>query len=520
MFPSYHLATGATSPPLSLGFRISDLRRSPALASRFTHHVSRFNLRLNPVAFARLPRYISCMSLLIKNGEIITASERYTADIWCENETITRIDRNLVPARGAEVIDATGKFVFPGFVDPHVHVCLPCLGTFAKDTHESASQAALIGGTTTFIEMICPARADGPLASFELWLGKAQGHSACDFTFHMGVARYDEQVEREMAEIVKRGLSSFKIFLAYKGISALTDDELYRTLRLAKKLGVITTAHCENADLILELQQQLLSEGKTGPEWHHESRPPLVEAEGVHHLMTFARLLGAHVYVVHMSCEEALREAANGKQAGVNVWIETLIQYLVTDKTYAERPNFEGAKFVMSPPLRDRRNQAVLWNGLRDGVISTLATDHAPFDFATQKRLGAKDFTQIPNGMPALEDRINLFYTNGVKRSRIDLHRFVDAASTQAAKLFGLYPRKGAIQPGSDADLVVYDPNYRGTVSVKTQTMNVDYNPFEGMAIEGRPSLVTVRGQVAVRDGQFVGQIGRGKFLQREPSHF
>jgi dihydropyrimidinase len=394
------------------------------------------------------------------------------------------------------------------------------MGTCAKDTHETASKAALIGGTTTFIEMICPARTDGPMASFELWLGKAQGKSACDFTFHMGVARYDEQMEKEMVEIVKRGLSSFKIFLAYKGVFGVTDEELYQTLRLAKKLGVITTAHCENADLVLELQKKLVAEGKTGPEWHHESRPPLVEAEGVHHLMTFAKLLDAHVYIVHTSCEEAVREAVNGKLGGVKVWIETLIQYLVTDKTFAERPNFEGAKFVMSPPLRDQRNQVVLWNGLRDGLVSTLATDHAPFDFATQKRMGEKDFTKIPNGIPSLEDRINVFYTYGVKRRRLDLHRFVDAASTQSAKLFNLFPRKGTIQTGSDADLVVYDPNYRGTLSVKTQTMNVDYNPFEGMAIEGRPSVVTVRGQVAVRDGKFVGQIGRGKFLQREPSHF
>jgi dihydropyrimidinase len=460
------------------------------------------------------------MSLLIKNAEIITASERYTADIWCENETITRIDRNLSAPAGAEVIDAAGKYVFPGFIDPHVHIHLPFMGTFAKDTHETASKAALIGGTTTYIEMICPARAEQPLEAFELWLGKAQGQSACDFTFHMGVTRYDDAAETQLKEIIKRGLSSFKIFLAYKGAFGVTDEELYQTLRLAKQHGVITTAHCENADLVLELQKRLLAEGKTGPEWHHESRPPLVEAEGVHHLMTFANILDAHVYIVHTSCEEAVREALRGKLAGVKVWVETLIQYLVTDKTYAERPNFEGAKFVMSPPLRDRKNQDVLWNGLRDGLISTLATDHAPFDFATQKRMGEKDFTKIPNGIPSLEDRINVFYTCGVKRGRLDLHRFVDTASTQAAKLFGLFPRKGTIQPGSDADLVIYDPNYRGTLSVRTQTMNVDYNPFEGLAIEGRPSVVTVRGQVAVRDGKFVGQTGRGRFLQREPNHF
>jgi dihydropyrimidinase len=460
------------------------------------------------------------MALLIKNGEIVTASERYVADIFCENETITRIERNLAAPPGAEIIDASGKYVFPGFIDPHVHIYLPFMGTFAKDTHATASQAALAGGTTTFIEMICPARSDEPMAAFELWLGKAEGQSACDFTFHMGVTRYDAAAESQFKEIVKRGLSSFKIFLAYKGAFGITDEELYHTLRLAKNLGVITTAHCENADLVLELQKKLLAEGKTGPEWHHESRPPLVEAEGVHHLMTFAQMHDAHVYIVHLSCDEALREAAAAKYRGTKVWVETLIQYLLIDKTFAERPNFEGAKFVMSPPLRDKRNQPVLWNGLREGMISTLATDHAPFDFAAQKRMGEKDFTKIPNGIPSLEDRVNAFFTYGVKRDRLDLHRFVDAASTQAAKLFGLFPRKGAIQLGSDADLVIYDPNYRGTISAKTHNMSVDYNAFEGMAIEGRPSVVTVRGQVAARDGKFVGQAGRGKFLRREPGHF
>ena len=460
------------------------------------------------------------MSLLVKNGEIVTATERYNADIFCAGETITRIERNIAPPPGARVIDATGKLVFPGFIDPHVHIYLPCMGTFAKDSHETASRAALVGGTTTLIEMAGPDRTEDPLAGFELWLDKAKGHCACDFSFHMTVSRYDEAAEQQLVEIVKRGISSFKLYLAYKGAFGLSDQELYCTLRLARKLGVLTTAHCENADLIQELQDKLVGEGKTGPEWHHESRPPLVEAEGVRHLMTFAELLQAHVYVVHLSCDAALQAVVAAKARGVHAWAETLIQYLLLDKTYAERPKFEGAKYVMSPPLRDKSNQDILWHALRDGVISTLATDHAPFDFASQKRMGETDFRRIPSGIPSLEDRVNAFYTYGVKRGRLDLNRFVDAASTQAARLLGLFPRKGALQIGSDADLVVYDPNYRGTLSVRTQTMNVDYNPFEGMAIEGRPHVVTVRGQVAARDGKFVGQAGHGRFLQREPSHF
>jgi dihydropyrimidinase len=458
------------------------------------------------------------MSLLIKNGEIVTPSERYVADIYCEDETITRIDRDLEAPPGAEVVDAKGKYVFPGFIDPHVHIYLPFMGTYAKDTHETASKAALVGGTTTFIEMVCPARGDKPLEAYELWLGKAQGQSTCDFTFHMGVTRYDDEAEKDFREIVKRGISSFKIFLAYKGAFGVTDEELYKALTLAKKLGVITTAHCENPDLVLELQKKLLAEGKTGPEWHYWSRPPLVEAEGVHHLMTFAGMTGAHVYIVHTSCEESLREATRGAERGVNVWVETLIQYLLLDRTNAEK-DFEGAKNVMSPPLRDKKNQDVLWNGLRSGLVATLATDHAPFD-VVQKDMGRGDFTKIPNGIPSLEDRVNLYFTHGVKKGRIDLHRFVETASTQAAKLFGLFPRKGAIQPGSDADLVVYDPNYRGKISAKTHSMNLDYNSFEGFEIEGRPHVVTVRGKVAAKEGKFVGEVGRGQLLKREPNHF
>jgi dihydropyrimidinase len=460
------------------------------------------------------------MALLIKNGEIVTASERFVGDIWCEDETITQIGANLPAPAGAEVIDATGKFVFPGFIDPHVHIYLPFMGTFSKDTYVTGSKAALVGGTTTLIEMCCPARSDDTLAGFELWMEQAVGKSACDFTFHMGVTKFDEKTGDQLREIVRRGISSFKIFLAYKGAFGIDDTELYRVLKLAKELGVIVTAHCENETLIAERQRELLAAGVTGPEGHHESRPPRVEAEGVHHLMSFAELTGAATYIVHLSCKEALDEAIAARQRGVRLGVETLIQYLLLDKTDAERPNFEGAKYVMSPPLRDPRNQDVLWNGLRSGLIQTVATDHAPFDFQSQKPMGREDFTKIPNGIPSLEERVNLLYTRGVKTGRLTLNTFVDVASTQAAKLFGLFPKKGTIAPGSDADLVIYDPEYRGKISAATQSMNVDYSAFEGWDVEGRPSVVTVRGKVAVRDGKFVGECGRGQFLRRKPQHF
>ncbi len=460
------------------------------------------------------------MPLLIKGGEIITGSERYTADIFCEGETINRIERNLTAPPNAEVIDASGKYVFPGFIDPHVHIYLPFMGTYSKDTYETASKAALVGGTTTMIEMVCPSRDMSAREGFNLWKQQAAGKSACDYTYHMGVTRFDQSHAKQLREIVSEGIASFKIFLAYKGAFGIDDAELYQTLKLAKELGVIVTAHCENETLVFERQKELLAAGLIGPEQHEKSRPPLVEAEGVHHLTTFAELTGAHVYIVHLSCNQALREALAARHRGVQVGIETLIQYLLLDKTYAERADFEGAKFVMSPPLRDKQNQPVLWNGLQNGEIDTVATDHAPFDFKTQKPMGRADFTKIPNGIPSLEDRVNLLYTHGVKAGRFDLHKFVNVASTNAAKTFGLFPRKGSIQIGADADLVVYDPNYRGKISAKTQMMNVDYSAFEGWEIEGRPSVVTVRGEVAVRDGKFVGTIGRGQMLKREPTHF
>src|SRR5580765_3968329 len=306
------------------------------------------------------------MAVLIKNGEIVTASERYVADILCEGETIVIVSPGITPPKGAEVIDATGKFVFPGFIDPHVHIYLPFMGTFAKDDYITGSKAALVGGTTTLIEMCCPARSDDALKSFELWMSQAEGKSACDFTFHMGVTKFNDESEKQLREIVKRGISSFKIFLAYKGAFGVDDTELYRTLKLAKELGVIVTAHCENETLVAERSKELLAAGKTDPGQHHESRPPAVEAEGVHHLMSFAELTGAATYIVHLSCKEALDQAIAARQRGVRVGVETLIQYLTLDKTYAEKPKFEGAKFVMSPPLRDKRNQEILWNGLRD----------------------------------------------------------------------------------------------------------------------------------------------------------
>lgn len=463
------------------------------------------------------------MGLLIQGGRVITATDDDRTDIYCAHDTITRIEPNIDPKAlppDTEVIDATGKLVFPGFIDPHVHVHLPFMGTNAIDDWASISRAALAGGTTTLIEMICPGPDDEPLAAFETWAGLARAHAACDYTFHMSAVRFDALAQGQLREIVARGIASFKVFLAYKGALDLPDEHLFGLLTLAKELGVIVTAHCENAELIDAMQKRLLADGKTGPEWHEPSRPTCVEAEGVHHLATFAELTGAHIYTVHTSCADAVDAAVAARRRGVNIWIEAVAPHLVLDKSYAERDGFEGAKYVMSPPLRDKSNQPALWNALRARDISTIGTDHAPFSFATQKIMGRDAFTKIPNGIPSVQERVDLIHTFGVTTGRIDYHTMVDACSAQAARIFGLYPRKGTIRVGSDADLVVYDPDHKRTLSVETSLSAIDYNAFEGWPITGRAEVVTVRGKVQARAGQFVGDQARGVMLEREPTHF
>lgn len=475
------------------------------------------------------------MQLLIRNGTIVTADSLTVGDVLCQNGLIAEIGENLPIPENCEVIDATGKLVFPGFIDPHVHIYLPFMGTFAKDDYASASKAALMGGTTTLIEMCCPSRSEDPLEAIQHWKSKAAGISSCDYTFHMGVTRHDEGTADALRKIVSdEGITSFKVFLAYKGAFGIDDTELYQTLSLARELGVIVTAHCENAELIVETQKRLVAEGKTGPEWHEPSRPVTVEAEGCHHLMTFAELTGAEVYVVHTSCKPAIDAIVSARARGVKAWIETVSPYLALDQTFAERPDFEGAKYVMSPPIRAKEHGDFLWKCLGDGTIDTVGTDHAPFDFATQKHMGHPDparcltadgqhagkpgnFTLIPNGIPSVEERVKLLYSEGVCRKRIDLQTLVRCASTQAAKIFGLYPRKGAILPGSDADLVIWDPEWKSSISAATHAMATDYSAFEGREVTGRAEVVTVRGELMVHDGQWVGTPGNGLFLSRKP---
>jgi len=441
---------------------------------------------------------------------------RRKADIYCEGETITRVGENLDAPAGTTVIDAKGKYVFPGFIDPHVHIHLPFMGTFAKDTHETGSKAALVGGTTTFIEMCAPNRTMDLLDGYDEWKSLAAGKASCDYAFHMSVVKWEDKTSDQLDKVLADGTTSFKIFLAYKDFFGVYDDELFNVLTYAAKHGVTVAAHTENADLVALMQARLLAEGKTAPMYHEKSRPDFVEATGVNHFATFLQLTGAKGYVVHLSNAKALEAAVTARKRGVKLGVEAVIPHLILNKSYAERPDFEGAKYIMSPPLRTTADNEALWNGLASGLVDTVATDHAPFDFGAQKIMGKDDFTKIPNGIPAIEDRINLLYTYGVSRGSLSLERFVEVGSTNAAKWFGLFPRKGTLRVGADADIVVYDPNAKGTFSVKTQSMNIDYNGFEGMEYDGKPSVVTVRGNVQVQDGTFVGKTGIGKMVKRE----
>ncbi len=456
------------------------------------------------------------MSLLIKGGTVVTAEKIFRSDVFCEKEQITRIGPGLEAPQGATVIDATGKYVFPGFIDPHVHAYLPLKTTTSKDTYETASRAALVGGTTCFIDFCTPERGQDPRAALDLWDSKSEGKAFCDYSYHLAVTGFDARTASQIREVILRGITSFKVYLAYKD-SVDIGDGLDDVLRFARENNILTMAHCEDAAAIDALQKKLVAAGRRGPQWHYVSRPPEIEAGGTRRFLEAAGKAGALAYVVHLSCEEALNEAVAARKRGVNVWIETLISFLLLDKSHAELPDFEGAKYVVSPPLREKKNQDILWTAIREGVVDVVSSDHAPFDFAGQKSLGENDFTKIPNGMPTLEDRVNLLFTYGFKEKRFDLRRLVQVASTTPAKLFGLYPKKGALRVGSDADLVVYDPDYVGTISRRTHHMNVDYNPFEGQVIRGRPLTVAVRGRIVVREGRFVGPVGWGRFVPRGP---
>lgn len=453
------------------------------------------------------------MGLLIRGGEVVTARGRCAADVWCEGEAISKVEPGLAPPPGATVVEAAGKLVLPGFIDPHVHAHLPLTNVTAKSNFANCTRAALLGGTTCLMDFAGAGREKDFDEAWAAWEAQAAGQASCDYAFHLMVRRYDAELRKQLERLVAQGLKSLKVYLAYKPALAIGDEDLYRVLEFAAAHDLVVLAHCENADLIPAMQRKLLAEGKTGPEWHEPSRPPLVEAEGVCKFLTFAAATGAKAYVVHLSCAEALSMADRFRGKLKHLTIETMIQYLTLDKSYAERPDFEGAKWVLSPPLREKSDQDALWAGLADGRIDTLGTDHCPFDFKGQKELGRGDFTKIPNGLGGVEERVALAYTAGVLGGKITLEQLVKVAAENPARIFGLWGRKGTIAPGFDADLVVWDPAARRTISQKTQSLDTDYNPYEGFEVRGAPEVVTVRGEIMVRGGKFVGTAGKGRLL-------
>lgn len=452
---------------------------------------------------------------LITGGTVVNADREQVADVRVRDGLVVEVKPNLKVAEDETVIDATGKLVFPGGGDPHVHLHLPFMGAEGIDTPATGSRGAVMGGTTWCIEMMWPDKptTDPNAALDTYWLPRYRD-SSIDYTFHAGVTGWGEQSEAWYQQMVDRGITSLKMFLAYEGALGISDLAMFNGMTFAEKRGLVVTGHCENAVLITQLQKRLFDAGKIGPESHYHSRPPAVEAAGTFHFCNMLAQTGARGYVVHLSCEEALEQAMTAQRLGADVKVEVLIQHLLCTKADAERPDFEGAKFVMSPPLREAKNPPVLWNALAAGQIITVGSDQAGFSMA-QKAMGADDFRAIPNGMATVADRFRLLYTHGVAAGRLSRTRFVEVSSTAAARQFGLYPKKGLIAPGSDADIVVYDPNVNDVISAETHGLAIEYSNFEGWPVKGRCDVVMVRGTVMAEKGQYVGTPGHGKFMPR-----
>jgi dihydropyrimidinase len=454
------------------------------------------------------------MSTVIKGGTIVTHDLTYRADVLIEGDRIAAIGPDLA---GDTVLDASGCYVMPGGIDPHTHLEMPFMGTYSSDDFESGTRAALAGGTTMVIDFALPAPGQGLLDALAMWHNKS-GRANCDYSYHMAVTWWGEKVFDDMAEVVDRGITSFKHFMAYKGALMVNDDELYSSFQRVRDLGAIAMVHAENGDVVAELSAQLLAKGNTGPEAHAYSRPAQVEGEATNRAIMIADMAGAPLYVVHTSCEDSHEAIRRARQQGKRVWGEPLIQHLTLDESAYFNPDWDhAARRVMSPPFRNKAHQDSLWAGLSAGSLSVVATDHCAFTTA-QKRHGVGDFTKIPNGTGGLEDRMPMLWTHGIATGRITMNEFVAVTSTNAAKIFGMYPRKGAVAVGADADLVVWDPAKEKVITAKSQQSAIDYNVFEGQRVTGLPRFTLTRGQVAVQDGEMRCEEGHGAFVARTPN--
>jgi dihydropyrimidinase len=455
------------------------------------------------------------MAKVIKGGTVVTADLSYEADVLIENGVITEIGPNL---SGDEVLDATGCYVMPGGIDPHVHLEMPFMGTYSTDDFESGTRAGLAGGTTMVVDFCLPNQGEGLHDALKRWDNKST-RANCDYSFHMAVTWWGEQVFNDMKSVVQdRGITTFKHFLAYKGALMVNDDELFASFNRLSELGGIAMVHAENGDVVAEMTAKLLADGNTGPEAHAYSRPSQVEGEATNRAIMIADMAGVPLYVVHTSCEEAHEAIRRARMQGKRVWGEPLIQHLTLD----EREYFvddwdHAARRVMSPPFRDARHQESLWAGLMGGSLSVVATDHCAFT-TEQKRYGVGDFSKIPNGTGGLEDRMPMLWTHGVAKGRLTPNEFVAVTSTNIAKILNCYPKKGAVLVGADADLVVWDPEKSKTIQASTQQSAIDYNVFEGKEVKGLPRFTLTRGHVAIQDGEVRTREGHGEFVAREPN--
>jgi len=460
------------------------------------------------------------MSILISGGTVITASGPFPADVLVSGETIEAV---LAPGATRPavdtVLDATGKYVLPGGIDAHTHMEMPFGGTFSHDTFSTGTTAAAWGGTTTIVDFAVQAKGTSLLSTLDKWHAKADGNCAIDYAFHMIVSDVNDTSLKEMESCIDAGVNSFKMFMAYPGVFYATDGEILRAMLKARETGGLIMMHAENGIAIDQLAAKALAEGLTDPVQHGLTRPPELEGEATSRAIALAGVTGAPLYIVHLSAAQALAAVAQARDSGQNVFAETCPQYLYLSIEDLARPDFEGAKYVASPPLRPKEHQGSLWKGLRTNDLSVVSTDHCPFCFTDQKQLGRGDFTKIPNGIPGVEHRMDLLH-QGVVAGEISLARWVETCSTTPARMFGLYPRKGVIAPGADADIVVYDPAAKQALSVHTHHMNVDYSAYEGMEITGRVDTVLSRGRVIVDESGFHGSTGHGTFLARELSQY
>ena len=453
------------------------------------------------------------MSLLIKNGRIVTASDDYVADIFIEADKITTIGKNL-DMKADQVIDAKNKLVIPGGIDPHVHLEMPFMGTFSSDNYETGTRAALMGGTTLVIDFVIQSQGNSLHAALAEWQGRSDGNALSDYSFHMAVTDFNEDTKAEIKDIIEvEGISSFKTFMAYKGSLMIDDRQMVGLMDEVKKHGGMVSVHATNGDIIDYLVAKNKSEGNLSPLYHYLSQPEITESEATGRFADMAYHTGVPAYVVHLTCESALNKIREVAKRNQKVFVETCVQYLTLDASLYEK-GFESAKWVMSPPLREKRNQVALWAGINQNLIQTVATDHCPFMWE-QKKMGEKDFTKIPNGQPGIEHRMELLYSEGVGKNKISLNKFVEISSTNSAKIFGVFPQKGCIAVGSDADLVIFDPNEKHVISAKTHHMNVDYSAWEGCEVTGKCKTTILRGKIAVHDNKVFVEKGYGKFIKR-----